>query len=206
MTSLARQERTLLLDRMADAGPDAPTLCGDWTTHDLAAHLVVRERQPYAVPGMVVGALHGPTAYLEGKARRRAYEDLLARLRRGAPSWSPLGSRVDALYDLANVHEFFVHHEDVRRAAGDGPRPLGRDLEQALWNRATLLAPAFLRRAVGTSVELVTPGAQRLLGRPGQERCVVVRGRPGELFLWLWGRPADVVLEGDGLTGVRVGP
>ncbi|MCW2608081.1 MAG: hypothetical protein JWO60_2774, partial [Frankiales bacterium] len=44
--SVAAAERAALLDLLAASGPDAPTLCPGWTTHDLAAHLVVRERQP----------------------------------------------------------------------------------------------------------------------------------------------------------------
>ena len=35
-----------LCDLFEEVGPDAPTLCGDWTTRDLAAHLVMRERRP----------------------------------------------------------------------------------------------------------------------------------------------------------------
>ncbi len=204
MSSLARRERDALLDLMAESGPHAPTLCAGWTTHDLAAHLVVRERQPLSVPGYVVPALQPASAWFERRARATAYEDLLARLRRGPRTLSPLGSPVDAVYDLTNLHEFYVHHEDVRRAAGHGPRSLDRDLEAALWSRAGLLAPLFLRRASG-AVRLVTPGAQELQAGRG-EPDTVVRGRPGELFLFLWGRPADVVVEGPGLTGVRVGP
>ncbi len=204
--SLAAAERAALLGLLAEAGPHAPTLCDGWDTHDLAAHLVVRDRQPLAVPGLVVGALHPLTAWLEQRARRTAYEDLLAALRRGAPLWSPVGSPVAAVYDLTNVHEFYVHHEDVRRAGGLGPRRLDRDLEAALWTRLRVLAPVFLRRADDLEVELVTPGAQALLARRGDAGKVVVRGRVGELFLWLYGRTADVTVEGSGLDGVRIGP
>lgn len=204
--SLAGAERAALLDLLCELGPHGRTLCDGWETHDLAAHLVVRERQPLAVPGLVVGALHPVTALLERRTRRTAYEDLLARLRRGAPVWSPVGSPVSALYDVTNVHEFYVHHEDVRRPLGLGPRTLSRELEAALWARLRVLAPVFLRRAQGVHVELVTPAAQALVGRRGGDSCVVVRGRPGELFLWLYGRPAEVVVEGTGLDGVRVGP
>ncbi|MCW2777157.1 MAG: hypothetical protein JWN17_882 [Frankiales bacterium] len=207
MTSLAAREREALLDLMADAGPHAPTLLGDWTTHDLAAHLVVRERRPLAVPGYVLAPLHGLSARFEARTRRRQYEDLLALLRRGAPVWSPVGSPVDAVDDLTNLHEFFVHHEDVRRVATPEPRALSRELEDALWARARVLAPVFTRRARGVGIELVTPAAQAFTVRSGRDR-VVVRGRPGELFLWLWGRPADVSLEGavDRLAEVQIGP
>ncbi len=54
--SVARAERAALADLMLEVGPDSPTLCGDWTTRDLAAHLVLRERRPEAA-GLVVPAL-----------------------------------------------------------------------------------------------------------------------------------------------------
>ena len=50
MTAASR-ERAALVTTMRAVGPDAPTLCGDWTTRDLAAHLVLRERRPDAAPG-----------------------------------------------------------------------------------------------------------------------------------------------------------
>ena len=43
--SVAQDERARLVETMRAVGPDHPTLCGDWTTRDLAAHLVVRERR-----------------------------------------------------------------------------------------------------------------------------------------------------------------
>ena len=60
MTDVAAAERAALLDLLERLGPDAPTLCEGWATHDLAAHLVVRERRPVAGPGYVFPALHGP--------------------------------------------------------------------------------------------------------------------------------------------------
>ena len=61
MTAAAR-ERAALVTTMRDAGPDAPTLCGEWTTRDLAAHLVLRERRPDAAAGIMIPALAGYTA------------------------------------------------------------------------------------------------------------------------------------------------
>ena len=52
--SLASRERAALCDLFAEVGPDAPTLCAGWTTRDLAAHLLVRERRPWASAGIVV--------------------------------------------------------------------------------------------------------------------------------------------------------
>jgi uncharacterized protein (TIGR03085 family) len=209
--SLARAERAALLELLTDLGPDAPTLCEGWTTHDLAAHLVVRERRPHAVPGLVVPALHGITARLERRMRPTAYDDLLAALRSGPPVWSPVGLP-DPLYDPANLHEFYVHHEDVRRLADPGPRAATPGLDDALWSRLRTLARVFTRRARGLGMTLATPDARSLRARSGPDE-VVLRGTPRELFLWLWGRRsvADVAVEGpagavERLAQTRIGP
>jgi uncharacterized protein (TIGR03085 family) len=52
---LAQLERSRLCDLFLEVGPDQPTLCEGWTTADLAAHLVIRERRPDAAPGILVG-------------------------------------------------------------------------------------------------------------------------------------------------------
>ena len=50
----AQRERAALVETMRTVGPDAPTLCGDWTTRDLAAHLVVREGRLDTTPGITI--------------------------------------------------------------------------------------------------------------------------------------------------------
>ena len=50
---------------MRASGPDAPTLCEGWTTRDLAAHLVIRERRLDATPGILVPQLAGYTAKVQ---------------------------------------------------------------------------------------------------------------------------------------------
>ena len=39
------QERIKLCDLFDELGPSAPTLIEGWTAHDLAAHIVLRERR-----------------------------------------------------------------------------------------------------------------------------------------------------------------
>ena len=46
MTHLAELERAALCDTLEAVGPDVPTLCDPWTTAELAAHLVIRDRRP----------------------------------------------------------------------------------------------------------------------------------------------------------------
>lgn len=196
MTSFARRERAALVDLLADLGPGAATLCTGWTTHDLAAHLVVRDRQPAALPGLVLPPLHPITERLEARARRRPYDDLVRRLRASGPVWAP-----GPLQDVVDLHEWFVHHEDVRRVADPSPRRLGRQDEDALWARLQVLGRGLL--GTGRRTRLQTPAAQELaVGVRGPER--VVRGRPGELLLWAFGRRdvADVeVADGAQRTG-----
>jgi len=182
---------------MAAAGPRARTLLPAWTTHDLAAHLVVRERRPWAVPGLVVPPLRRATAALERRARRRPYEDLLAQLRTGPPLWSAGGVLRGPLDGLTDLHEFFVHHEDVRRVDDPAPRRLDAGTERALWDRVRVMGPGLTARARGLGVVVEAPGGRRATLRPVGQR-VVVRGSPGELLLWLFGRRqvADVELVG----------
>ncbi len=52
-------ERKLLADLFDELGPDAPTLLEPWTTRDLAAHLVLREHDYLAAPGLVLPGAWG---------------------------------------------------------------------------------------------------------------------------------------------------
>jgi uncharacterized protein (TIGR03085 family) len=194
MTGIARRERTAMLELARTLGPDAPTLCEGWTTHDLIAHLWVREHEPAAGPGLVIPALHGITARREAAARARmAYPDLLAAVA------APAG--IFALAeDAMNLHECFVHHEDIRRANGLGPRPTEPELADALWRGLRRMAPIMFRRAKGLSVELERPDGATINARPFTKGPrVVVRGEVTELFLLGFNRKsaADVTYDGD---------
>lgn len=127
------KERAQLCDLMTALGPDAPTLLGDWTTLDLAAHLYLRENDALAGPGLV---LAGPWSRLAERhrvaAKARSYAALLDAVRAG-----PRGLfRIAWVRHGINLNEFFVHHEDVRRAQGEQPRQLNAELNTALWGNA----------------------------------------------------------------------
>ena len=68
--SAAQRERAALVQTMTATGPDAPTLCEGWTTKDLAAHLVIRERRLDATPGIMVSLLAGYTEKVQDKVAR----------------------------------------------------------------------------------------------------------------------------------------
>lgn len=196
MTNWARRERQWLCERFDEVGPDAPTLCGDWTTKDLAAHLVLRERRPDAAVGIIVGL--GPfqrhTEAVQRRLAARPWGELVGMVRSGPPAWSPLG--IGPVDEAANTIEFFVHHEDVRRAApGWAPRVLEPAEDEALARAAKRLAMLVRRSPVG--LELRRPDGT-VLARKSGERTVTVEGNPGELILFAYGRQAhsDVRYEG----------
>lgn len=191
-----QREREALCDLLLALGPDAPTLCEGWTTADLAAHLVVRERNPVASIGIVLG----PAAGLHDRAverakRRSSYTDLVERIRRGAPlHWKP----VDTLF---NTQEYFVHHEDVRRGGGDHtPRPDDEiaELDDAVWAMLRRGGGYATRACKGMGIDLVRPDGETIHARRGEPHVSLV-GRPTELVLYLMGRrdAAQVKLEGD---------
>ncbi len=184
------RERAELCARFSELGPDAPTMCGDWKTADLATHLVVRERNPLAGPGILFGGpLERVTEWAMDRERRRGYEAVVDRVRSGPP-FIPWG--LPGVGSLINLNEYFVHHEDVRRANGDGPRVDRPELDDALRPVIRRMAGLQLRRAK-VEAELVDLTG-RSLARRGQDPPTVI-GRPGELLLWLNGRGAVAEVE-----------
>lgn len=186
MTGFAQHERGALCDALAACGPDAPTLCEGWTASDLAAHLVVRERRPVAALGIVVKPLAPRTAHVQNKLRDRMdYTDLVGMVRDGPPLL------LRPFDEPMNTAEYFVHTEDVRRAAPDSsgdpvpPRPLEAGLETALWKRARMMARSVGKK-VGGKVVLVAPGYGQVVSGEGGEATVT--GDPGEILLLLFGR------------------
>ena len=212
MTHLARLERDALCDTFVASGPDAPTLCSPWTTADLAAHLVVRERRPDLAPGIWLPPLasrleHGMQAYAA-----RPWPELVDLVRSGPPAWSP--ARVAAVDDSVNFLELFVHHEDVLRGDGTpGPRrELSERHSRALWKALLRLGGAYFRR-VPAGVVLRTPDGRSHQSRRASELgTVVLEGEPSELVLVAFGRrrAADVEVSGSdeavaALWGSRLG-
>ena len=200
----AQRERHALADLFLQVGPDAPTLCEGWKTGDLAAHLVIRERRPDAAPGMVVKQLSGYTDKVQSSVRDSgSWESLIDKVRNGPPLPFRL---VDGHF---NTIEYFVHLEDVRRAAGAEPRKLDDDLENLLWIRLGMMGRALVRNAP-TGVALESPRGTKTL--KSGSKTVTVKGDPGELVLWAFGRGKAAKIEFIGdpedvakLRGARLG-
>lgn len=197
MSTLAQSERAQLSDLFDAVGPEAPTLCEGWTTADLAAHLVVRESDPLAGPGVVVPALAGLTrARMDRLVDEGSWTQLVDRFRHG----TRLLRSVPALDQAMNGVEFFIHHEDVRRAVDPQaqPRLLRSDQERQLWRQVAVQARLALRKApTGVVVENALEPDEPLRVKSGA-RTVTLDGKPSEILLWLSGRreSADVEIIG----------
>jgi len=196
MSTHAQRERLLLADILEAAGPDAPTLCEGWTTRDLAAHVVVRERRGDAAAGLVVPRLADRLERVRREYAAKPYEELLQLIRTGPPRLSPFGLK--QLDEAANTVEFYVHAEDVRRAAPDWtPRPIDPLFADALWARLERSARLLGRRSP-VGLVLRRPGGQTVVARKGSP-VVTVLGEPSELAVFAFGRQqaAKVETEGD---------
>jgi uncharacterized protein (TIGR03085 family) len=180
----ARLDRAALCDLLLHLGPDAPTLCTGWTTRDLAAHLVIRERRPDAAAGIALKPLASHGDRVRAATAERPFPDLVAALRT-PPAWS--FSAIGALDRTLNTLEFFVHLEDVRRAQpGWQPRELSQDHERALWRWVPGSGRLALRRLrVGVHLEAPGYGEAQIGAEPARVRLI---GAPGELALFVTGR------------------
>ena len=197
-SDLDLRERHALSDLLDELGPDQPTLCEGWTTADLAAHLVVRERDPRAGPGILLGGrFEGYTDTLMARQLEKYdYAGTVERVRTGPP-WGPL--RIAPLRHAMNLVEFFTHHEDVRRPNGLDPRTDRPDLDDELWAYVRRMGPMMVRRAKldGVRLSLQRPDGERVDAGKG-DQVVTMTGAPGELDLALYGRDgAEVTYDGE---------
>ena len=189
-------ERAQLSDLLSELGPEAPTLLAPWTTRDLAAHLILRERDHLAGPGLVLPGAWGRLAERRQRAlAQRTFIWLIATLRSGPP---PGFFRIGGVRRLASLNEFFVHHEDVRRANGRGPRTNEQAMDEALW-RNVRRAPWFLaRRLRGAGLELQWAGTAKTVRARRGKPAARLAGPPGELLLYLFGRQGAAHVEVSG--------
>lgn len=190
-------ERAQLCDVLETLGPDATTVLDPWTTRDLAAHLFLRENDALAGPGLVVpGSWARFAERHRQEAAAREYVELIDRIRSG-----PRGVfRLGWLRRVPNLNEFFVHHEDVRRANGGRRRDLEPMMNEALWSNVRGGAWYLTRRLRGVRLDIRNGlDGQTVRARRGRT-TVRISGEPGELLLYLFGRQAVAEVEFEGPT------
>lgn len=178
--SLARDERKALVDLMTELGPDAPTLCGTWSAKDLAAHLAIRERRLDTAPGILLAPFAKYAEKVQQDYAHKTWGDLLD-LVRTPPFW------VAPIDKWVNTTEYFVHHEDVRRAQpGWEPRPYDAKRENVLWKYLPFTAK-FTYRSSPVGVTLVRPDGEHVVAKQGANG-VVITGEVTELVMLAFGR------------------
>jgi uncharacterized protein (TIGR03085 family) len=189
--SLARRERRALCDLALVLGEDAPTLSGDWSAKDLVTHLLLREHSPLGAPGLLISPLSRLTDLEMARIGRKDFTVLVERLR--TPGLTPYA--VPAVDRAVNTLEYFVHHEDLRRAQpGWTPRDLDRADESTLWSKIRLFGRGLVRPArVPVRIRRSDTGADVTLRR-GSEPAVLT-GMPSEIVLFLYGRDQHRGLE-----------
>lgn len=203
--TFAQAERAELCDLFDQVGPDAPTLCAGWDAHDLAVHLWIRETDPVGATGLVAKPLSGLLERRMAEVRQRwSFPELVDRVRKGPARLSVFA--IPGVDEGANTTEYFVHHEDLRRA-GDTPQPsrvLAPEVEEWMWRRLKLLARAWFRRApVGVVLERLgsadADGLPETIRASGGSSTVTLVGQPAELMVFAHGRVAttEVKLVGE---------
>ena len=138
-----------------------------------------------------------------GLARGTPFPRLVETIRTGPPRLSIYG--IPGADARLNFSEYFVHHEDVRRAQPDWqPRALDQQLTDQIWDE--LSRARLMLRKVPVGIEFARDdlaerhGEQRSVRMTVRPRTPVVTviGAPAELMLWTFGRTAvaRVRLEG----------
>ncbi|HEV7628641.1 MAG TPA: TIGR03085 family metal-binding protein [Streptomyces sp.] len=198
MSTHAKRERLIMADLLESAGPEAPTLCEGWKARDLAAHVVVRERRADAAGGILFKPLAARLERVQAEFTAKPYEELIQLIRTGPPRMSPYAlKQVD---EAANTVEFYIHAEDVRRAATDWtPRELDSVFQDALWKRLESSARIFGRKSP-VGLVLRRSNGQTVVARKGSP-VVTVTGEPNELVLFASGRQGTARAEAEGDKG-----
>ncbi len=184
---LSRHERAALCDLLTAVGPKQHTQCDDWTTRELAAHLVVREGRPDTAFGRLGGPLAAWTEKVESDAASQDYEKLVGLVRSGPPIWSAF--RMPWMDGQLNTLEYYVHHEDVRRGTADWkPRELSDDLQDFIWDRLRLQGRVWFNGVSGGVTLVRNDGNDSQHKAKGGDPMITITGSPGELVLVAMGR------------------
>ena len=198
MEQMSRTERAALCNAALEAGEDAPTLCEGWTVKDLVIHLLIRERDPIAATAIVVPALDKVARRSAKRMEDQDFSALVERVRNGPPVWSLMA--LPPVDRLLNTLEYFVHHEDIRRAApGWEPRELTERQQRILFKGAATAGKGLVRsRGVPVEIRWTDRERERTATLADGPDPVVVRGAPAELTLFLFGRDQHRGLSFDG--------
>lgn len=195
--------------------------CPDWTVRDLISHVGVVHRWAAAI---VSGGIDKPTDQAEAAEATKPGDDglldwyaaghrALVETLRSAPAEVACFAFLPAPSPLAfwarrQALETAIHRADAQAAAGI-PVTIAGDLAQdgidellvGFGSRKREFEPGTLRlEPVGAeawTIALTTEGAKANRSADSAPSDATVSGDAGQVYLWLWNRPADVTITGD---------
>ncbi len=143
-----------------------------------------------AGPGIMISALAETTARRMKRAKERySFTEVVDKVRNGPPRISIYA--FPKFGHQLNTTEYFVHHEDVRRAQPTyDVRALPAEQEEGLWKSIRLGAKTLIRKAPSGVVLRLPDGRTSVAKRPTELGSVTVTGDPAELVLFCIGPPA----------------
>lgn len=213
----------LLAKAAESAGWDAAVPGTEWTVRDLVTHVggvhrwagdIVRRAAPgpETAAGGAVGSGPGDDELLDWFVEGHA--ELVASLR-SAPAELDCFTFLAAPSPIAfwarrQAHETAIHRADAQSAAGVVPEfdlAFAQDgMAEVLLGFAARKRHAIAQRGTialrpldGSAPWLITLGGEHIVAErdTAGDADVVVAGTASALYLWLWNRPAPVVMTGD---------
>ncbi len=213
----------LLISAAERAGWDAPVPATRWNVRELVTHvggvhrwaadIVTTHTKTAETPaGEAVGTGPGDDELVEWF--KNGHAGLVATLRSAPadldcvtflPADSPLH-----FWTRRQAHETAIHRVDAQGAAGevagfeaafaqDGIAELLNGFARRRSNATATAAKLGLDAADGPSW-LITLGGERIEAAESEDLVdtdVTVRGLSSDLYLWLWNRPSEAVVDGD---------
>lgn len=188
-------ERAILADTLEVVGPHASAGCGDWTSFDLAAHIVAADRaagtlafciRVLAARGVQFNPKPQVIAAAINRERRDGYPALLARLRQRSPRLL-LTEAVAA----STLFEVWMHHDDLTTTHG---------LAHGAPDHLALAIPPLVRyqakQLPSTRLTIrTTHGHEWAFGPDIRGPSAVLSGRAADLIRWLAGRGPLTALD-----------
>jgi uncharacterized protein (TIGR03083 family) len=184
-------ERAALADSLEAVGPQAHTACGDWTSFDLAAHVVASDRGAgvlaYGIRTLAARGVSLPphprlVDLAIARQRRDGYGALVSQIRRPCPRL--LRSTAVA---ASTLFELWMHHDDLTSA---------NDLVHGAPAHLALAIPSLVRYQAKRlpAARLIVRTTDDYEWRLGPDNAppVVLSGSTEDVVRWLAGRrPAE---------------
>lgn len=187
-------ERSALADSLVAVGPQAPTVCGDWTAFDLAAHVVAAERAA-GIPAFCIrtlaarGVQFSPRTevarWVIRRQRRIGYHALIARLRQPSPRLLLAPKMV-----TFSLFEVWTHHDDLTTA-----NELAHDVPEYLAEAIPWLVRYQTRRLPTTRLVLRTTENREWTFGPDTDPAAIVTAPTADLVRWLAGRRPHTTVD-----------